>query len=66
MLIVFLYSIWIAYTVLSLSAILGVLGFGYWAEWENKKTFEKLQSKLKDRETEEDDLFSPNQSPDIK
>ena len=60
MLITILYSLWICYTVFSLTAILGVVGLGYWASWSNAKHDENLRKMM----TEESDPFSPNQQPE--
>ena len=62
MLITILYSLWIAYTVFSLSALLGFFGLCYWAHWDNARHQKKILEMLKCNE----DPFSPNQQPETK
>lgn len=42
-----LYSLWIAYTVGSLTIILFILSVGLYTKWENKKRMEKFHEMLK-------------------
>lgn len=60
MIITILYSIWVCYTVFSLSALLGVIGLSYWISRENAKHMENIRRMM----TEEPD--SPEQQTDIK
>jgi len=45
--ITFLYVLWIAYTVGSLSIILLLLSLGLYTKWENKKRMKKLYEMMK-------------------
>lgn len=45
--ITFLYVLWIAYTVGSLSIILLLLSLGLYTKWENKKRTKKLYEMMK-------------------
>jgi hypothetical protein len=55
MLILILYSLWIAYTVGSLSIILIVFSLGLLAKWEKKKNNERIKKLLsKDNEYEDE------------
>jgi hypothetical protein len=60
MIITILYSLWIAYTVVSLSAILGVVGLGYWASWSNAKHMENVRKMM----TEDPDPLPSEQQPE--
>ena len=42
-----LYSLWICYTVGSLSIILFILSVGLYTKWENKKRMEKFREMMK-------------------
>ena len=55
MLILILYSLWIAYTVGSLSVILFLFSLGLLAKWEKKKNNERIKKLLsKDNEYEDE------------
>jgi hypothetical protein len=55
MLISILYSLWIAYTVGSLSVILFLFSLGLLAKWEKKKNNERIKKLLsKDNEYEDE------------
>jgi hypothetical protein len=55
MLILILYSLWIAYTVGSLSVILFLFSLGLLAKWEKKKNAERIKKLLsKDNEYEDE------------
>ena len=41
------YSLWICYTVGSLSIILFILSVGLYTKWENKKRLEKFHEMMK-------------------
>lgn len=45
--IAFLYGLWIAYTVGSLSIILLILSLGLYTKWENKKRMKKFYEMMK-------------------
>jgi len=53
MLITILYTLWILYTVGTLSIVLGIVGLSYWASWENKKHQEWINKKYKLNEDEQ-------------
>jgi hypothetical protein len=63
MLITILYSLWIAYTVFSLGALLGFFGLAYWAAWDNARHQKKILERLKNGD---EDPFSLNQHTETK
>lgn len=62
MIVTILYSLWIAYTVFSLTAIFGFIGLAYWASWDNAKQMKRIREMM----TEEPDPLPSDQQPETK